>query len=228
MKWLLIVFGIGLTVASYILSRILAKRYASPFTTPVFFSTALVILVLLVLGLRFDDYEPAKNVMGWLLGPATVGLAVPLYKNRRTLVRHAFPAFVGLVVGSLSTLLSAAILAKAFVLSENLRASISIKSVTAPIAIELATIVHGNPTLTAVFVIATGMIGAMFGPWFMNISGIHDPLARGLALGTIAHGQGTAQAVFEGELQGTAAGIAMGLAAVFTSCIAPFLVPFLM
>jgi putative effector of murein hydrolase len=102
-----------------------------------------------------------------------------------------------------------------------------IKSVTAPIAIELATIIDANPTLTTVFVIATGMIGAMFGPWLMNIAGISDPLARGLALGTTSHGQGTAQAVIEGELQGAAAGIAMGLAAVFTSCLAPVLVPFL-
>jgi predicted murein hydrolase (TIGR00659 family) len=227
MKSLLILFDIALTVALYSVSRALAKRYASPFTTPVFFSTTLVILVLRTLGLRFEDYEPAKNIMVWLLGPATVSLAVPLYKNRHTLVRHAFPACVGLVVGSLSTLVAAAILAKVFALSDNLRASISIKSVTAPIAIELATIIHGNPTLTAVFVIATGMIGAMFGPWLMTMCGIRDPLARGLALGTIAHGQGTAQAVCEGELQGAAAGIAMGLAAVFTSCIAPFLVPLL-
>jgi putative effector of murein hydrolase len=227
MKGLLILFGIGLTVAAYTLSRALATRYASPFTTPVFFSTALVILVLRILGLRFDDYEPAKNIIVWLLGPATVGLAVPLYKNRRTLVRHALSACVGLVVGSLSTLVAAVILARVFALSETILSSISIKSVTAPIAIELATIINANPTLTTVFVIATGMIGAMFGPWLMNISGIYDPLARGLALGTIAHGQGTAQAVIEGELQGAAAGVAMGLAAVFTSCIAPFLVPFL-
>jgi predicted murein hydrolase (TIGR00659 family) len=227
MQWLLILFGIGLTVTTYILSRALAKRYASPFTTPVFFSTTLVMLMLWVLGLRFEDYEPAKNLLVWVLGPATVGLAVPLYKNRRTLARHAVPALVGLGVGSLSTLLAAGILAKVFALSDTLRASLSIKSVTAPIALELATIINGNPTLTAVCVIATGMLGAMFGPWLMTRSGISDPLARGLALGTIAHGQGTAQAVLEGELQGAAAGIAMGLAAVFTSCIAPLLVPFL-
>jgi putative effector of murein hydrolase len=71
------------------------------------------------------------------------------------------------------------------------------------------------------------MIGAMLGPWLMSATGIHDPLARGLALGTVSHGQGTAQAVVEGELQGAAAGIAMGLAAVFTSVVAPVLVPLL-
>jgi putative effector of murein hydrolase len=199
--WLSILFAIGLTVGAYLLSRALAKRYASPFTTPVVFSTTVVILVLQVLGMRFEDYEPAKNFIVWWLGPATVGLAVPLYKNRETLLRHAVAVMVGLVTGSLSTLLAAVILAKAFAMSATIMASISVKSVTAPVAIEIAPMIHGNPALTTAFVIATGMIGAMFGPWLMNVSGIDNPLARGLALGTIAHGQGTAQAVVEGELQ---------------------------
>jgi putative effector of murein hydrolase len=164
--------------------------------------------------------------MGFLLGPATVSLAVPLYKSRRTLLTNTLPALAGLVVGSLATLATAVVVARLLGLPDVIRASISIKSVTAPIAIELAPI-HGSPTLTAAFVIATGMIGAMFGPALMTVIGIHNPLARGLALGTISHGQGTAQAVLEGELQGAAAGIAMGCAAVFTSVVAPFLVPIL-
>jgi putative effector of murein hydrolase len=228
MKGLLMLFGLGLTVATYTLSRALATRYPSPFTTPVFFSTTVVLLVLWGLGLRFEDYEPAKNLLGWCLGPATVGLAVPLYKNRQTLVCHAVPACVGLVVGSLATVVAAVGLAQGFALPATIVASLSLKSVTAPIAIALAPIVGGHPTLTAVCVIATGMLGAMVGPWLLTMGGIDDPLARGLALGTIAHGQGTAQAVIEGELQGAAAGMAMGLAAVFTSGLAPVLVAVLL
>jgi putative effector of murein hydrolase len=220
-------FCVTVTLGAYLLSRALARRYPSPLTTPVFFSTALIIAVLAPSGVSVADYEPAKRVMVCLLGPATVGLAVPLYKNRHTLLRNTLPALVGLGVGSLATLGAAVVIARLLGLPEVIRASISIKSVTTPIAVELAPIVHGNPTLTAAFVIATGMIGTMLGPWLMNLVGIHDPLSRGLALGTISHGQGTAQAVTEGELQGAAAGIAMGLAAVFTSCIAPFLVPIL-
>jgi putative effector of murein hydrolase len=220
-------FCVAVTVGAYLLSRLLARRYPSPLTTPVFFSTILIIAVLAPSGVGVADYEPAKRLMVFLLGPATVGLAVPLYKNRQTLLRNTLPALVGLGVGSLVTLAAAVVVARLLGLPEVIRASISIKSVTTPIAIELAPIVHGNPTLTAAFVIATGMIGTMLGPWLMNVAGIHDPLSRGLALGTISHGQGTAQAVIEGELQGAAAGIAMGLAAVFTSCVAPFLVPIL-
>jgi putative effector of murein hydrolase len=220
-------FSIVVTVAAYALSRVVARRYPSPFTTPVFFSTALIILVLVPAGVRVADYELAKQIMGFLLGPATVSLAVPLYKSRRTLLTNTLPALAGLMVGSLATLATALVVARLLGLPDVIRASISIKSVTAPIAIELAPILHGSPTLTAAFVIATGMIGAMFGPSLMTVIGIHDPLARGLALGTISHGQGTAQAVVEGELQGAAAGIAMGCAAVFTSVVAPVLVPIL-
>lgn len=220
-------FCIGVTLSAYLLSRRLARHYPSPLTTPVFFSAVLIILVLAQSGVGAADYEPAKRIMVFLLGPATVSLAVPLYKNRQTLLRNTLPALLGLGVGSLATLGVALVLARLLGLPEVMRASISIKSVTAPIAVELAPIIHGSPTLTVAFVIATGMIGTMLGPWLMNATGIHDPLSRGLALGTISHGQGTAQAVSEGELQGAAAGIAMGLAAVFTSCIAPFVVPML-
>ena len=220
-------FSLSVTVAAYALSRVAARRYPSPLTTPVFFSTALILLVLVSSGVQVADYEPAKRILVYLLGPATVSLAVPLYKNRQTLLRHAMPALLGLGVGSLVTLGAAVVLARVLGLPEVIRVSISIKSVTAPIAVELAPIIQGSPSLTAAFVIATGMIGTMLGPWLMTVTGIHDPLSRGLALGAISHGQGTAQAVTEGELQGAAAGIAMSLAAVFTACVAPFVVPIL-
>lgn len=220
-------FSIAVTLGAYALSRAVARRYPSPVTTPVFFGAVLTILVLLPSGIRVGDYEPAQRIMVFLLGPATVSLAVPLYKNRSTLLTNTVPALGGLVIGTLATLSAALVLGWLLGLPSVIRASISIKSVTAPIAVELAPIVHGSPTLTAAFVIATGMIGAMLGPWLMNATGIHDPLARGLALGTVSHGQGTAQAVIEGELQGAAAGIAMGLAAILTSVVAPVLVPLL-
>jgi len=178
--------------------------------------------------MHLSDYQPAKDIIVSLLGPATVALAVPLYKNRQTLLGNLLPASLGLAFGSLSTLIIATVAARLFHLPQVICASVSIKSVTAPVAIELAPMVNGDSTLAAAFVIATGIIGAMLGPWLMNRAGIHDPLARGLALGTISHGQGTAEAVTEGEVQGAAAGIAMVLAATLASFVAPILVPVLL
>ena len=179
MRLLLALSGIGVTALAYALSRVVGKRYPSPLTSPVFFSTPL-------------------------------------------------PASIGLAVGSLSTLVIAVVVARLFDLPQIICASVSIKSVTAPVAIELAPMVNGDSTLAAAFVIATGIIGAMLGPWLMDKAGIHAPLARGLALGTISHGQGTAEAVVEGEVQGAAAGIAMVLAAILASFFAPILVPVLL
>jgi putative effector of murein hydrolase len=220
-------FSILVTLGAYAGSRVVGRRYPSPLTTPVFLSTIVVILILVPARVGVTDYEHAKQIMIFLLGPATVGLAVPLYQKRAMLTSNLLPALVGLTLGSLTTFVSALGLAALFGLPDVMRASISVKSVTAPVAIALAPIIDGSPTLTATFAVATGMIGAVLGPSLMTVIGIHDPLARGLALGTISHGQGTAQAVLEGELQGATAGVAMGLAAAFVSAIAPVLIPFL-
>jgi putative effector of murein hydrolase len=196
-------------------------RLDSPFTTPVFFSTALIVLVLLVTGTPFTDYAPSRDLMVALLGPATVALAVPIFKSRRVLVAHAVPALAGICAGVTSTVLVALAGGVALGLSPDVLLSMSVNSLTAPVAVELVGILHSNVTLAAAFVIATGMLGAMLGPWLMDHTGIRQPLARGLALGTISHGQGTAQALSEGEQQGAIAAIAMGMAATVTSVVLP-------
>jgi predicted murein hydrolase (TIGR00659 family) len=220
-------YGIAVTMGMYALSRRLSQRWPSPFTSPVFFTTAATILVFLLTRVQYSDYAWAQRILTILLGPATVALAIPLYKNRRLLVENLVPAITGLCAGALGTMITAVALAKALGLSRTILVSISIKSVTAPVAVEIARVIHGDPTLTAAFVIVTGMLGVMLGPWLLDRAGIRSPLARGLALGTISHGQGTAQAALEGELAGAIASIALGVAAVFTSFVAPVLLLYL-
>lgn len=219
------VFAIAVTVGAYALSLTARRRYPSPLTTPVLFSTIIVIAVLLMAGVSFEDYRPAKEIMTFLLGPATVALAIPLYKNRRAFFSQLVPASLGLLAGSLGTMIVAGLSARILGFSPELLSSIAIKSTTVPIAVEIARIVHGNPTLTAIFVVITGMIGASFGPWLMDRLDITHPASRGLALGTISHGQGTAQAASESELSGAVAAVAMGLGAICTSLAAPWLIP---
>jgi predicted murein hydrolase (TIGR00659 family) len=218
-------FAIAVTIGAYALSLAARRRYPSPLTTPVLFSTVIVIAVLLMAGVSFPDYRPAKEIMTFLLGPATVALAVPLYKNRGAFLTQLVPAGLGLLAGSLGTMIVAGLAARILGFSPELLSSIAIKSATVPIAVEIARIVHGDPTLTATFVVITGMIGASFGPWLMDCLGITHPISRGLALGTISHGQGTAQAASENELSGAIAGVAMGLGAICTSLAAPWLIP---
>jgi putative effector of murein hydrolase len=211
----------GATVCAYAMSRRLAKRWPSPWTTPVFFSTSLIIALLYATGFEYEAYIPAKDLMTALLGPATVALAVPIYRNRATLRAHALPALTGIAAGSIATVLTVLALSRLFAFSNEVVRSMAVKSVTAPIAIELADIISGNPALAAAFVIATGMIGTMVGPFLLTRAGIVDPVARGLALGAISHGQGTAQALTEGTLQGAVAGIAMRISAIATAFVLP-------
>ncbi|HTO97758.1 MAG TPA: LrgB family protein [Myxococcales bacterium] len=227
MSALLTLYGIAVTVGTYALSRKLSRRWPSPFTSPVFFTTLATILVLVASRVRFADYQEAQKILTFLLGPATVALALPLHRNRRLLIANLVPAMAGLAAGAVGTLLAAVFLTEALGFSRNIVLSISIKSVTAPVAVELARLIEADPALTVAFVIVTGMIGVMLGPWLLDRVGIRSPFARGLALGTISHGQGTAQAALESELSGAVASIALGVAAVFVSTIAPHLLPYL-
>ena len=227
MKLALTLYGIVVTAGMYALSRRLSRRWPSPFTSPVFFTTLATVLVLAISRVHFSDYGEAQKILTFLLGPATVALALPLYRNRNLLVANLVPAVAGLMAGAIGTLLTAVALAKALGFSHTIVRSISIKSVTAPVAVELALLIKGDPALTVAFVIVTGMIGVMLGPWLLDRAGIRSPLARGLALGTISHGQGTAQAALESELSGAIASVALGIAAVFTSLLAPRLLPYL-
>jgi putative effector of murein hydrolase len=131
-------------------------------------------------------------------------------------------------MGTVSTLIIAACVARLLGLPRVICSSLSLVSATAPAAIEIAPMINADSTLAAAFVIATGMIGAMLGPFLMNKIGVHSPLARGLALGTISHGQGTAQALSEGDVQGAAAGIGNALSAILTASVAPILIPMLL
>lgn len=218
-------FMIGLTVAAYLLCRYLFLRYNKPYFNVVLLGAAIIIMVLLVLGLPYESYIPGKNIMTALLGPATVALAVPLYKNRMLLKQYGVSILIGISLGSLVSMLTAMLIARYGGLAPDIVVSIATKSVTIPFAIEIARIYGGEPSLAAAFVVATGTLGSVIGTTFLTWVSIRHPVARGLALGTVAHGQGVAMALLEGEQQGAMAGVAMGLAGVITSLLAPFILP---
>jgi putative effector of murein hydrolase len=185
----------------------------------------IVIAVLLLLNISYKEYEPASEIMTYFLGPATVALAVPLYRQRKIISAYAVPALSGLVAGIVSTILSAVFIAYLLDLSDLILVSLTIKSITIPVASEVARIIGADSILVAAFVMITGMLGAMIGPFLMNSMKIRDPFSRGLAIGTIAHGIGTAEAAREGELQGAVSGAAMGMAAIITSLFLPIILP---
>lgn len=224
MQQIITLFCIAITVASYIAIRRLYMRYNNPLLNIVVLSAALVIAVLLLCGISYEEYLPSKDIMTILLGPATVGLGLPLYRYRKLLRQYAVAIISSVVTGSLLAMLSASLIAKLGGLPEDVVMSIMSKGVSIPFAVEIANIYNGIPALAAAFVVATGTLGSLMGAWFLTKIGIGNPIARGLALGTVSHAQGTAAALLEGEQQGAMAGLAMILAGISTAGFAPFVV----
>ncbi|WP_114164928.1 LrgB family protein [Exiguobacterium sp. TNDT2] len=220
--WVLVTIGV------YLVSRKLSFKWASPFTNVVFLSTTILIVTLLLFEQPYDVYEPAKDLITILLGPATVALGLPLYRNLPTLLARAQRALSAIIAGTVSTIVVAVLIGTALKLTDQVLIGLAVKSVTAPIALELAKQLQGDAALAASITVACGILGAMFGPLMLSLFKVTDPFTRGLALGTISHGIGTAQAATEHPLSGATGGAAMGLSAIFTSFLLPFLLPFLL
>jgi putative effector of murein hydrolase len=158
-----------------------------------------------------------------MLGPATVALAVPLIAQWRQVKRLIVPIAAALVAGSVTAIASAVVCAWALGASQQTVASLAPKSVTTPIAMGIAEAIGGIPTLTAVLVILTGIIGAMSVTPLMNALGVKDYAARGFAAGVASHGIGTARAFQVSEIAGTFAGLGMALNGLLTAILAPML-----
>ena len=220
-------FVIAATIAAYVVSREIFLRTRVTLLNPVFVSTIVIILVLFALGIRGDQYQPGRELMTLLLGPATVALAVPLYRHRRLLVTYWTSIALGIVCGSVATIATVVLFARWASLDRMLVLAVAPKSVTTPVAIDIARILGTNMSITAVLVVSTGMVGAIVGPRVLTALRISNPIARGVAIGTTSHATGTAAILQEGETQGAMSAVAMALTAIFTAFVGPFLIPWL-
>jgi predicted murein hydrolase (TIGR00659 family) len=172
----------------------------------------------------YATYFEGAQFVHFLLGPATVALAVPMFRNRHLVARSALPIFAALIAGAVTAAASAMVVAWAFGGSREVILSVAPKSVTTPIAMGISEHIGGSPSLTAVLVIITGIYGAIIVRPLLNALGVFDWRARGFAVGLAAHGLGTARAFQVDELAGTFAGIAVGLNGIATALIVPLLV----
>jgi predicted murein hydrolase (TIGR00659 family) len=196
---------------------------ANPLVNSVAVAVLILVAVLSISGTPYERYFDGAQFVHFLLGPATVALAVPLYRNIRIVRRALVPMVLALVAGAATAVISAVGVASLLGASRETLLSIAPKSVTTPIAMGIAQQIGGLPSLTAVFVILTGITGAMIGTPLLNLMRLRDWRARGYAMGVAAHGIGTARAFQVNELAGTFAGIAMGLNGIATAILVPLL-----
>jgi predicted murein hydrolase (TIGR00659 family) len=213
-----------LTLVAYQFSAFLYRRgRLNPLFNPVLLSIVLIVVVLTATATTYDTYFDGAQFVHFLLGPATVAMAIPLYRQFDKVRRSALAVVASIVVGSITAAASAVAVAWLLGGSKQALVSLAPKSVTAPVAMGISEQLGGLPSLTAVLVIATGILGAVAGPFVLNLLGIKDMAARGLAMGTASHGIGTARAMQVNEVAGAFSGLAMGLNALATAILLPLI-----
>ncbi|MGC3989317.1 MAG: LrgB family protein [Chthoniobacteraceae bacterium] len=211
-------FGVTTTVAVYALAQALHRRFR--WLHPLLCTSVLLIALLEIGKIPYASYKVGGDWISFLLGPATVALAVPFYKHAREIREHLPVLLTAVAMGALVGLVGAALLVRLLHGSPMVLLSMMPKSVTAPISMAIASEIHGEPPLTAVFTVLAGLLGSMVGPAILRVVGIRHDLAIGAAIGTCSHGIGTARLVRESELQGGVSALAMALAGIITSMLA--------
>ena len=217
--------GLTITLLAYQFAYLVYTRARySPFANPVPIAVAILATILTLTGTPYATYFEGAKFVHFLLGPATVALAVPLYLQWDKLKKLAVPLLAGLTAGALAAIVSATGLAWALGASKSTILSLAPKSVTMPIAMGISEKIGGIPPLTAVMVMATGIIGAVIARQLLvGLLHIETHWIRGLAVGTAAHGIGTARAFLVSEEAGAFSGLAMGLNGLATSAALPIL-----
>jgi len=190
---------------------------------PVLLSVLGLVLVLIITDTPYEVYFEGAQFVHFMLGPATVALAIPLYRQLASLKRHPIALTISLLIGSLTATLSAILIAKIGGVSDQALISIAPKSVTTPVAMGISETLGGLPSLTAVMVILTGIVGASLGPWVLDKLRITNPMAKGLAMGTASHGIGTGRAIYMGDVAAAFSGLAMGLNGLATTILLPLI-----
>jgi predicted murein hydrolase (TIGR00659 family) len=218
--------GLTLTLFAYLFAQVVyARSNYNPIANPVLIAIAVIVAVLVLTGTPYPTYFQGAQFVHFLLGPATVALALPLYRQLPKLRRAALPLAGGLVAGSLTAIVSATGIAMLFGVPRATVVSLAPKSATTPIAMAIAERLGGLPSLTAVLVIFTGVFGAVSARTILNALRIDEAEVRGFALGVASHGIGTARAFQLSDEMGAFAGLGMGLNGLFTAFVVPVLLP---
>ena len=224
---LLAPIALTLTLGAYLLGLAIARRVRNPIANPVLIAIVLIGLALRPLHLTYADYFTGAQFIHFLLGPATVALAIPLVRSLDVMRRSLLPMLTALLGGCVVGLVSAYGLVRLLGGPQLLALSMAPKSLTTPIAIGVSQTIGGNPSLTAVLAIVGGVLVAISVDPILNLLRVTAPAARGLAAGTAGSGIGAAQVIPQHPVTAAFAGVAIGLNGLFTAVLAPLLVPLL-
>lgn len=215
-------FGIVISLLFYWLAMIVSKKVKLTICNPLLLSAILIIAVLMIFDIDYDTYNYGAQYLTYFLTPATVCLAVPLYRQFEILKKNAIAIILSISAGCVSNAVAVGILTIAFKLSPELKAALIPKSLTTAIAIGVSEELGGINSVTVISVIITGLLGATIAEKLFHLLKIQEPVAQGLACGTASHAIGTSKAIEMGEIQGAMSSLAIVVTGILTVILAPF------
>jgi predicted murein hydrolase (TIGR00659 family) len=213
-------FGVVLTLLSYEIGVVIKKKFDIAIFNPLIISVVIIIILLLVLDVDYKDYEEGSRYITYLLTPATVCLAVPLYEQLALLKKNFKAVILGILSGVLTSGLSIFVFALIFNFSHKDYVSIFPKSITTAIGLALSDEMGGVVAITVSSIVITGTFGNIIADFIFKIFKIKEPVAKGVALGTSAHVMGTSKAIEIGETEGAISGLSIAVAGIMTVILA--------
>lgn len=209
-------FGVMVSVLAYELGVLLKRRLKWAVCNPLLVSIILVMVILAVLGVDYEDYNEGAQLLSYLLTPATVCLAIPLYEQMSLLKDHARAIAAGVVSGVLTSLISILVMAAVFGFSHEEYVTLLPKSITTAIGMGVSEELGGIVTITVAVIIVTGILGNVIGEFVFRLFKIEEPIAKGIALGSASHAIGTAKAMEIGEIEGAMSSLSIAVAGLLT------------
>jgi len=216
-----------LTIGLFIAVKYCQQRFSVSWLNPVLITLIILVIALLSLGIPFNEYNQYSGWLSELLEPAVVALGVPLYKQLHQIKKELPRITITIFIAALIAISSTVVMALLIGASPEIAASLAPKSVTTPIAVLISEQVAGEPAITAIAVLITGLVGAVLGMPLLKLCGVHSSKAQGIAMGTACHALGTARIAEEGHQQGAYGALALVLSATFSALLCPIIVPLL-
>lgn len=214
--------GVTLSLVSYSIGVFLKRKFKIGLFNPLLVAIVISIVVLVIGKVDYETYHEGAKYLSYLLTPATVCLAIPLYEQWNLLKKNVKAVLFGLLGGTITSLVTVFVLAKLFGLSHEEYVTLLPKSITTAIGMGVSEELGGYVTITVAVIIITGVLGNMFGELICKVARIKEPISKGLAFGASAHAIGTAKALEIGEVEGAMSGLAIAVSGIFTVCFASF------
>ncbi|MGL4358501.1 MAG: LrgB family protein [Cetobacterium sp.] len=216
-------FGIFISLIAFKLGKDIFNKFKLPILNPILVALVIILSIMKIFDIPTSYYNKGGDILGFFIAPATVCLAIPLYKELESLKKHYKIILIGSLVGSITAIVSVLALGKLLHIQDVILLSFVPKSITTPIGIEVSKLLGGIPAITVFAIMVTGITGNIFAPFMLKLFKIENAIAKGLGIGISSHAVGTSKAIEMGEVEGAMSALSIVIAGIITIFIAPII-----